>query len=46
MFAIEPAVQYYAWGKLGIESEVASLASQAIPSMTVEDNLPYAEVIC
>lgn len=41
-------VQLYAWGKVGLESEVALLKSSAEPSsFTVDEQQTYAEVrIC
>jgi len=39
---LNPAVQKYAWGKVGLESEVAKLfASSGQP---VDETAPYAEV--
>ena len=38
-------VQTYAWGKVGLHSEVARLKSSAEPeSFIVDENEPYAEV--
>ena len=37
------AVQNYAWGKVGEESEVARLKG-GDPTFTVDPKLPYAEV--
>jgi len=37
------AVQNYAWGKVGMESEVARLRS-GDPGFTLDPQLPYAEV--
>lgn len=37
-------VQTYAWGKLGMDSEVARLAKLADPDFTVDEQQPYAEL--
>lgn len=38
-------IQKYAWGKIGLDSEVAKLVVSGDPSAVIEDGEPYAEVI-
>jgi len=40
---ISPAVQNYAWGKVGLKSEVAKLFSSS-SGQPVDEAVPYAEV--
>ncbi|XP_062605402.1 mannose-6-phosphate isomerase-like [Saccostrea cucullata] len=44
VFPLKCSVQNYAWGKLGSESEVASLQKAADPSFQIDDDTPYAEL--
>lgn len=44
MFPLTCAVQNYAWGKVGQDSEVAKLVVGGDPLAVVEDGKPYAEV--
>lgn len=37
-------IQNYEWGKLGLDSKVASLYKNVNPEFEVEDNKPYAEL--
>lgn len=37
-------IQNYEWGKLGLDSKVASLYKNANPSFEVDENKPYAEL--
>ena len=37
-------VQNYAWGKVGLNSVVAQLKSNADDQFSIDDELPYAEV--
>lgn len=41
---IRCAVQPYAWGKLGHNSEVALLQECAHPDFCIEESKPYAEL--
>ena len=43
-FHLSCAVQTYAWGKIGDDSEVARLKSSAEPQFIVDSKTPYAEV--
>lgn len=45
MFPLTCAVQNYAWGKIGQDSEVAKLVVGGDPLAVIEDGKPYAEVI-
>ena len=40
---LNPAVQNYAWGKVGLESEVAKLFASS-SGQPVDETTPYAEV--
>ncbi|XP_071078673.1 mannose-6-phosphate isomerase-like [Haliotis cracherodii] len=44
VFLLKCAVQKYAWGKVGAESEVAQLSQAVDPEFVIEDNTPYAEL--
>lgn len=44
MFPLTCAVQNYAWGKVGLDSEVAKLVVGGDPVAVVADGKPYAEV--
>lgn len=44
VFPLTCAVQNYAWGKIGLDSEVAKLVVGGDPLAVVEDGKPYAEV--
>ena len=44
VFPLTCAVQNYAWGKVGLDSEVAKLVVGGDPVAVVEDGKPYAEV--
>ena len=44
VFLLKCAVQCYAWGKLGLESEVAQLNHSSDESFVIGSNIPYAEV--
>ncbi|XP_072881614.1 mannose-6-phosphate isomerase isoform X1 [Hemitrygon akajei] len=44
VFPLKCAVQHYAWGKVGSESEVAKLISSNNPSIVIEQDKPYAEL--
>lgn len=38
------AVQKYAWGKVGVESKVATLCQNANDDFKIDSNAPYAEL--
>ncbi|XP_048448833.1 mannose-6-phosphate isomerase [Rhincodon typus] len=44
VFPLKCVVQHYAWGKVGLESEVAKLALSDDPSISIEQEKPYAEL--
>lgn len=44
MFPLTCAVQHYAWGKVGVDSEVAKLVVGGDPLAVIEEGKPYAEV--
>ncbi|XP_067829635.1 mannose-6-phosphate isomerase [Heptranchias perlo] len=44
VFPLRCVVQHYAWGKVGLESEVAKLISSGDPSVVIEQEKPYAEL--
>lgn len=44
MFELKCAVQQYAWGKIGADSEVAKLKSSVDPDFLVDPEAPYAEL--
>ncbi|XP_067871254.1 mannose-6-phosphate isomerase [Heterodontus francisci] len=44
VFPLKCAVQHYAWGKFGLESEVAKLTFSDDPSVVIEQGKPYAEL--
>ncbi|XP_018621208.2 mannose-6-phosphate isomerase [Scleropages formosus] len=44
VFPLSCVVQNYAWGKLGLDSEVARLVVGSDPMAVVEENRPYAEL--
>uniref|UniRef100_A0A3B5A972 Mannose-6-phosphate isomerase n=1 Tax=Stegastes partitus TaxID=144197 RepID=A0A3B5A972_9TELE len=44
LFPLTCAVQNYAWGKVGLDSEVAKLVVGGDPVAVVEDGKPYAEL--
>ncbi|XP_053573331.1 mannose-6-phosphate isomerase [Bombina bombina] len=44
VFPLSCVVQDYAWGKLGRDSEVASLWAKGEPERQIEPNRPYAEL--
>ncbi|KAG7281844.1 hypothetical protein CRUP_031093 [Coryphaenoides rupestris] len=44
VFPLTCAVQNYAWGKAGLESEVAKLVVGGDPLAVIEDDKPYAEL--
>ncbi|XP_038639972.1 mannose-6-phosphate isomerase isoform X1 [Scyliorhinus canicula] len=44
VFPLKCAVQHYAWGKVGLESEVAKLTLSNDPTVAVEQEKPYAEL--
>lgn len=44
MFPLKCSIQNYAWGKLGHESEVASLQKASDPAFQINESTPYAEV--
>lgn len=46
VFPLTCAVQNYAWGKVGLDSEVAKLVVGGDPLAVVEAAKPYAEVRC
>lgn len=44
VFPLSCAVQNYAWGKVGSESEVAKLVASGDPLVQIQPDQPYAEV--
>ncbi|XP_037109558.1 mannose-6-phosphate isomerase [Syngnathus acus] len=44
VFPLTCAVQNYAWGKVGLDSEVAKLVLGGDPLAVIEDGKPYAEL--
>ncbi|XP_043536299.1 mannose-6-phosphate isomerase isoform X1 [Chiloscyllium plagiosum] len=44
VFPLKCVVQHYAWGKVGLESEVAKLTLSDDPSIAIEQEKPYAEL--
>lgn len=44
VFPLTCAVQNYAWGKVGVDSEVAKLVVGGDPLAIIEEGKPYAEV--
>ncbi|XP_070539004.1 mannose-6-phosphate isomerase-like [Ptychodera flava] len=44
VFPLKCAVQQYAWGKIGTDSEVAKLSVSGDDNFQVEENKPYAEL--
>lgn len=44
VFPLSCVVQNYAWGKVGLDSEVAKLVQGGDPQAVIEDGKPYAEV--
>lgn len=44
VFPLTCAVQHYAWGKIGLDSEVAKLVVGGDPVAVIEEAKPYAEV--
>ena len=44
VFPLSCAVQKYAWGKVGLDSEVAKLVAGDDPQAVIERDQPYAEV--
>lgn len=44
VFPLTCAVQNYAWGKLGQDSEVAKLLASSNPKIQIDANKPYAEL--
>lgn len=44
MFPLTCAVQNYAWGKVGSDSEVAQLVIGGDPLAVIDEGKPYAEV--
>lgn len=44
VFPLKCSIQNYAWGKLGHESEVASLLKASDPAFQIDESTPYAEV--
>ncbi|XP_062316872.1 mannose-6-phosphate isomerase isoform X1 [Osmerus eperlanus] len=44
VFPLSCVVQKYAWGKIGLDSEVAKLVVSGDPSAVIEDGEPYAEL--
>ncbi|KAF3688518.1 Mannose-6-phosphate isomerase [Channa argus] len=44
VFPLTCAVQTYAWGKIGLDSEVAQLVAGGDPLAVIEDGKPYAEL--
>lgn len=44
VFPLSCLVQNYAWGKVGLESEVAKLVLGGDPQSVIQDDRPYAEV--
>jgi len=46
VFLLKCAIQTYAWGKRGGNSEVARLMKNADNSFVIDGNTTYAEVVC
>lgn len=44
VFPLSCLVQNYAWGKVGLDSEVAKLVLGGDPQAVIQDDRPYAEV--
>ncbi|XP_055518501.1 mannose-6-phosphate isomerase [Leucoraja erinacea] len=44
VFPLKCAVQHYAWGKVGLDSEVAKLVSCNDSSVVIDEEKPYAEL--
>lgn len=44
VFPLSCLVQNYAWGKVGLDSEVAKLVLGGDPQTVIQDDRPYAEV--
>lgn len=44
VFPLTCAVQHYAWGKVGVDSEVAQLVAGGDPLAVIEEGKHYAEV--
>lgn len=44
VFKLKCSIQQYKWGRIGHESEVARLLSEAGSDLEVDRNAPYAEV--
>lgn len=44
VFPLSCVVQKYAWGKVGLDSEVAQLVAGGDPLAVIEDDKHYAEV--
>lgn len=44
VFPLKCSIQNYAWGKLGHESEVASLQKASDPAFQIDESTPYAEL--
>lgn len=44
VFPLSCVVQNYAWGKVGLESEVAKLVASGDPLIQIQPDQPYAEV--
>ncbi|NWI16537.1 MPI isomerase, partial [Crypturellus soui] len=44
VFPLAGVVQSYAWGKVGLESEVAKLVASSDPLVHIEPDQPYAEL--
>ncbi|XP_069480615.1 mannose-6-phosphate isomerase isoform X1 [Ambystoma mexicanum] len=44
VFPLSCAVQNYAWGKIGLDSEVAKLLASSDPLVHINPELPYAEL--
>ncbi|MBN3307823.1 MPI isomerase, partial [Amia calva] len=44
VFPLSCVVQKYAWGKVGLDSEVAKLVVSGDPLTVIEDDKPYAEL--
>ncbi|CAM1332674.1 MPI (predicted) [Pycnogonum litorale] len=44
VFLLKNAMQSYAWGKLGYDSEVAKLSRNACPGTEIIESKPYAEL--
>ena len=46
VFLLKCAIQTYAWGKKGSNSEVARLMKSADDGFSIDGNTTYAEVVC